>query len=149
MHSSSLASTSTSTSASAPILTNFETMPEDTQSQMQTAVVYHQPQKMRAYPQNVRKWNSQLSDCTNNCGMCVYACLCTPCFASSVANKLGEHGCCLLCCVTIGFTALRTKFRTLYGIQGDIMEDCCVMSCCFPCGLSQIAREQQILDQFL
>jgi len=97
---------------------------------------------MSAAPQNQREFSSGLFDCFSDCKSCICAFFCLPCAACKVASRMGENGCCVGCCLApVTWIALRTKLRTMYGINGSICSDYCTVACCAECAVCQLDRE--------
>jgi len=96
----------------------------------------------RAAPQNQREWTTGLCDCCADMKTCLCGYFCLPCLACSVASRLGENGCCVGCCLApVTWMAMRTKLRTMYGINGSICNDYCAVECCATCAMCQMDRE--------
>ncbi|XP_067946604.1 placenta-specific gene 8 protein-like [Watersipora subatra] len=95
-----------------------------------------------AAPQNVREFSSGLMDCFSDCSSCICGFFCLTCLACKVAGRLGENSCCVGCCLApASWLAMRTKTRTMYGINGSICNDYCALWCCAPCVICQLDRE--------
>uniref|UniRef100_A0A8C0GTI0 Uncharacterized protein n=2 Tax=Chelonoidis abingdonii TaxID=106734 RepID=A0A8C0GTI0_CHEAB len=45
------------------------------------------------------------------------------------------------CCLCGGSVAMRTLYRTKYGIPGSICSDFCTILCCHVCAVCQIKRD--------
>ncbi|KAG9492870.1 hypothetical protein GDO78_001038 [Eleutherodactylus coqui] len=91
------------------------------------------------------EWSSNLCDCCDDCGLCLFG-LCLPsCFGCYVAKKYGEN--CLLPCVPGGLTAMRTHMRLTYGIRGTVCNDALMMLCCGWCEMCRMAREMKRLQR--
>lgn len=91
---------------------------------------------------NEREWSSGICDCAQDCGACCCACCCPCCFMGMVAHGMGEN-CCLGCCVPGGMMVLRTKLRTVLGIEGSSCIDCCCGYWCGLCVACQLYREEK------
>ncbi|XP_043825725.1 placenta-specific gene 8 protein [Dromiciops gliroides] len=101
--------------------------------QVQPVVVVTQPQR-GAYPQS-SNWQTGLLDCFSDCGVCICGTFCTLCLACQVASDMNE------CCLCGASVAMRTLYRTRYGIPGSICSDFMVTTCCTVCSLCQIKRD--------
>ncbi|CAC5425994.1 unnamed protein product [Mytilus coruscus] len=117
---------------------------EETDKQMAEPVTA-QPQPIEgtllvSTVQGHRKWTTGLFDCFTDCKTCVISYFCLPCMVCNLAVKLGDCAC--MPYVVPGSTvAMRTRLRTLGGIQGSICNDCLVMGFCEPCAICQMSRE--------
>uniref|UniRef100_A0ABI7Y4T7 Placenta associated 8 n=1 Tax=Felis catus TaxID=9685 RepID=A0ABI7Y4T7_FELCA len=60
---------------------------------------------------------------------------CFMCLACQVAADMNE------CCLCGTSVAMRTLYRTRYGISGSICDDYLVTHCCPQCSLCQIKRD--------
>ncbi|KAL6489498.1 hypothetical protein MHYP_G00032390 [Metynnis hypsauchen] len=87
-------------------------------------------------------WSSNLFDCCDDCGICLCGTFIPCCLGCKIAQDHGES--CCLPYLPGALVALRTSIRDKYLISGSICDDWIVMSCCAPCGLCQMAREQQM-----
>ncbi|XP_036621416.1 placenta-specific gene 8 protein [Trichosurus vulpecula] len=96
-------------------------------------VVMTQPQR-GVYPQG-SNWQTDLLDCCSDCGVCICGTFCTPCLACQVASDMNE------CCLCGTSVAMRTLYRTRYGIPGSICGDFMATSCCLVCSLCQLKRD--------
>ncbi|KAL8570865.1 hypothetical protein ACOMHN_023538 [Nucella lapillus] len=75
-------------------------------------------------------------------GMCTYCCL--PVMMCRVSVRLNE--CPLMpCLVPCTMATIRTKVRTMGGIEGSICEDCVATCCCFMCTVCQLSREMDFM----
>ncbi|XP_071169966.1 cornifelin homolog B-like isoform X2 [Mytilus edulis] len=90
--------------------------------------------------QGHRNWTTGLFDCFSDCKTCVISYLCLPCMVCNIAVRLGD-GACMPYVVPGSTITMRTRLRTLGGIQGSICNDCLVMSFCEPCAICQMSRE--------
>ncbi|KAB0389324.1 hypothetical protein E2I00_006409, partial [Balaenoptera physalus] len=68
--------------------------------------------------------------CPGLCGI-----FCFTCLACQVASDMNE------CCLCGTSVAMRTLYRTRYGIPGSICDDYMVTLCCPLCSLCQIKRD--------
>ncbi|CAG5131971.1 unnamed protein product [Candidula unifasciata] len=82
---------------------------------------------------STRKWSALI----NLCGECCRV----PCMMVNVASSLGDKR--YLLFIPGTGAAIRFKVRILRGIQGTIMDDCLVTSCCCPCATCQMYREME------
>ena len=95
---------------------------EQQQQQQTTTVivaagaVQHGGSSTQAAPQNVRPFSSGLFGCFEDCGGCLYAHFMFPCYLCTLAGKLNES-CCVPLFLQGGLMAMRTKVRTMWGIQ--------------------------------
>ncbi|UJR14831.1 hypothetical protein I4U23_001816 [Adineta vaga] len=87
------------------------------------------------------QWHETLFGSFKPCPRSAYACLCGPCYLSQLSDRVGEHK--LACCIVPGtLLAIRTKVRTAYKIEGTLIKDCLVTSCCVgACASMQIEKE--------
>jgi Cys-rich protein (TIGR01571 family) len=112
--------------------------------QHHTVVIQQQPVMMArvpAAPQNIRDWSTGLCGCFEDCGICVFAFLCWPCYECMMASELNESACGPYLCGSLFLTGLRSKVRTMYGIRGSVMDDACCILCCPICAVTQMHRE--------
>ncbi|XP_062611147.1 placenta-specific gene 8 protein-like [Saccostrea cucullata] len=87
-----------------------------------------------------RKWSTGLFDCCSDIKSCLIGNFCFPCAVCNLASRTGE--CCLMpFCVSGGTVLMRSRIRTIGGIQGSACNDCMVLTCCGPCGVCQMQRE--------
>ncbi|XP_033739645.1 placenta-specific gene 8 protein-like [Pecten maximus] len=87
-----------------------------------------------------REWSSGLFDCFVDWKSCLLTCLFFQCAQCKNASRLGESPFTPYC--TMGGTlAMRTRLRTLGGIEGTISWDSCVLSWCEACAVCQMSRE--------
>ncbi|GFO04007.1 placenta-specific 8 [Plakobranchus ocellatus] len=100
-----------------------------------TTVVVQQP-----IIQGKRGWNTGVFDCCEDAGICLCGTFCGLCLVCQVATDMNESMC-VACCVPAPVTVLRTKWRTQNNIEGSIMNDCLLETCCGPCAACQLARE--------
>ncbi|WAR06995.1 hypothetical protein MAR_016953 [Mya arenaria] len=87
-----------------------------------------------------RDWSSGLLSCKEESCFSIYHVVCCPCLVvGSMLGRLGEpRGAAALPCV---WPLLRTKIRTLGGVRGMVLGDCCASACCPCCSLLQMSRE--------
>ncbi|XP_062611144.1 cornifelin homolog A-like [Saccostrea cucullata] len=113
---------------------------------MSTTVVVQQPtgvQDNRLMVTDIlghRQWSTGLFDCFSDIKMCLLGLCCTPCVLCHVASRTGEC-CCMPHCILGGSVILRSRIRTIGGIQGSACNDCIVLSHCGPCAVCQMERE--------
>uniref|UniRef100_A0A8C3RW48 PLAC8 protein n=1 Tax=Chelydra serpentina TaxID=8475 RepID=A0A8C3RW48_CHESE len=69
------------------------------------------------------------------CSLCLCGIFCFYCLGCQVASDMNE------CCLCGGSVAMRTLYRTRYGIPGSICSDFCTTLWCSPCSLCQIKRD--------
>ncbi|XP_037386121.1 placenta-specific gene 8 protein [Talpa occidentalis] len=80
-------------------------------------------------------WQTGLCDCFSDCGVCICGSFCFPCLCCQVAADMNE------CCLCGASVAMRTLFRSRYGIPGSICGDSLIVYCCPTCSLCQIKRD--------
>ncbi|OWK13594.1 PLAC8, partial [Cervus elaphus hippelaphus] len=71
-------------------------------------------------PQN-SNWQTGMCDCFRDCGLC--GTFCFTCLACQVAADMNE---CCLCGATV---AMRTLYRTRYGIPVNLLQYCIIRIC--------------------
>ena len=107
-------------------------------------VIIQQPVQQRSlWVANVRghrDWTSGVCDCFSDISGCCFVCCCYPCAICQLASRTGEC-LCTPCCVPSIEINLRTRIRTLGGIQGSMCDDCLIVSCCPMCAACQESRE--------
>lgn len=125
--------------------------PPPQQQQQQQVVVINQPgsQKDQGQPQNIREWSTGLCGCFEDCCSCMYAYFCFPCFMCTLAGSMNECACGPFCFDRVFTTAMRTKVRTMYGIRGSILNDCCCILCCQFCSVLQMHRELKNMGRII
>lgn len=102
------------------------------------------------------KWSSDLCSCLDDCGVCMFTCIC-PCiqFGQNTSTlEAGSGACCgKQCCLpslcwclmsSFGLCCLlqapsRKAIRKKYGILDE--SDCLITMCCSVCAICQEARE--------
>ncbi|UJR08469.1 hypothetical protein I4U23_012738 [Adineta vaga] len=90
--------------------------------------------------QGTNEWTYSLCSLFDDFNLFCYACMCWCCFRHELSSMMKEHWCIwFLNCAPL--MELRTKFRTQYAIQGSILEDCCLTTCCPVCVALQLANE--------
>ncbi|KAG8504344.1 Placenta-specific gene 8 protein, partial [Galemys pyrenaicus] len=81
----------------------------------------------------VSDWQTGLFDCCSDMGLCG---ACLPIVLScQIASDMHE------CCLCGGSIAMRTMYRTRYGIPGSIFNDYVTLAFCYPCALCQLKRD--------
>lgn len=84
-------------------------------------------------------WSHELCSCADDMKQCCFAFCCPCCFECKLYKRAGES---IWTCMCPGANfALRSKIRTAFRIQGDLINDCCVTSCCPCCSSIQVNRE--------
>ncbi|XP_052591961.1 placenta-specific gene 8 protein [Peromyscus californicus insignis] len=96
-------------------------------------VIVTQPGFVRA-PQN-SNWQTSLCDCFSDCGVCLCGTFCFMCLGCQVAADMNE------CCLCGTSVAMRTLYRTRYGIPGSICDDYMATLFCSVCSVCQIKRD--------
>ncbi|XP_064006446.1 placenta-specific gene 8 protein-like isoform X2 [Pogoniulus pusillus] len=97
------------------------------------SVVTLQPQAISVAHRNT--WQTGLTDCCTDCGVCCCGMFCYPCLGCQVAGDMGE------CCLCGTSMAMRTLYRTRYNIPGSLCSDFCVTLWCPVCSVCQIKRD--------
>ncbi|XP_070191239.1 placenta-specific gene 8 protein-like [Littorina saxatilis] len=87
-----------------------------------------------------RDFSTGLCGCFEDCGSMLCTWCCFPCMMCRLATRLNEC-CCMPFCVAGAILPMRTKVRTMGGIQGSICNDCLASVCCLPCAVCQLSRE--------
>ncbi|KAK7480200.1 hypothetical protein BaRGS_00028585 [Batillaria attramentaria] len=105
--------------------------------------VVNQPQSGQLLVQleGHRDWSTGLCGCFTDCGSCLCTYCCLPCMMCRLASRLNECPLMPYCVPGGGLIAMRTKVRTMGGIQGSICNDCMATTCCGPCVVCQLSRE--------
>ncbi|XP_028930141.1 placenta-specific gene 8 protein-like [Ornithorhynchus anatinus] len=80
-------------------------------------------------------WQSGVFGCFEDTGVCVRGTFCYLCLGCQVAKDMNEF------CLCGSSVALRTLYRTKYGIPGSILSDFLWLSCFSPCALCQLKRD--------
>ncbi|CAK8673596.1 unnamed protein product [Clavelina lepadiformis] len=122
--------------------------------QPQSTVVVQQPTTTTVtvvtQKQIKNQWSSGICDCFQDVKSCCCAFFLGNCYFGTIASRMGEN-CCVGCsgfaagCVPGGHLAMRSRFRGTHNIQGDICNDCCIVSFCLPCAMCQLSREMDRL----
>ncbi|XP_055967474.1 placenta-specific gene 8 protein-like [Sorex fumeus] len=87
-----------------------------------------------AAPQ-MSNWQTGILDCFSDFGVCLCGMFCFEYLACQVATDMGE------CCLCGTSVAMRTLYRTRYGIPGSICNDFLATYFCPLCSLCQIKRD--------
>mmetsp|Transcript_43567 Transcript_43567/g.69668 ORF Transcript_43567/g.69668 Transcript_43567/m.69668 type:complete len:121 (+) Transcript_43567:143-505(+) len=87
-----------------------------------------------------RNWSTGLLDCFDDFSSCLMGFFCLPCTVCTVASRTGEC-CCMPYFVPGGTVVMRTRIRTIGGIQGSACSDCVALSFCGACAICQMQRE--------
>ncbi|XP_045198820.1 cornifelin homolog [Mercenaria mercenaria] len=88
-----------------------------------------------------REWASGLCDCCEDQRLCWYTCACMPIVIWTLGERLGESYPCPAAWLPGTGASFRTKIRTVGGIKGSTLSDCCVIMCCSWCAVCQMTRE--------
>ncbi|XP_061177272.1 placenta-specific gene 8 protein-like [Saccostrea echinata] len=113
---------------------------------MSTTIVVQQPsvipdnRLMVTTIEGHRQWSTGLFDCFSDIKTCIIGYFCLPCTLCNLASRTGEC-CCMPYFVSGGTVVMRSRIRTIGGIQGSACNDCMVLSCCVPCAVCQMQRE--------
>jgi Cys-rich protein (TIGR01571 family) len=91
-----------------------------------------------------------LQGCMDDCGTCCYGCWCPCCLFGDNAEKLGDGGCCLNCCLYYLLAAFccnscfaapkRGRLRANHNLGEEPCGDCCTHFWCTTCAICQEAR---------
>lgn len=118
--------------------------PPQHMQQQSTTVIVNQPQAhnqlLIGSVHGHRQWSTGLCDCFSDIGTCLFTWFCYQCAMCQLASRTGECMC-VTCFVPGAEINLRTRIRTLGGIQGSMCNDCLTVACCGPCAACQEARE--------
>ncbi|KAM6440632.1 placenta-specific gene 8 protein-like [Liasis olivaceus] len=98
------------------------------------------PQVVMSQPQIVvqhqcPQWQTGLLDCCDDCGVCMCGLCCPLCLGCQIASDMDE---CCLCGLTM---AIRSVYRTKYGIPGSLLSDFFASMCCSLCTACQLKRD--------
>ena len=87
-------------------------------------------------------YRSELFDCFDDIGICIYGCCCPQCLNASNLAKLRSEDCGIFhyCCSFSPFW-IRHSVRIQRNIEIDQYDDCCTVCFCKPCAICQDARE--------
>lgn len=111
-----------------------------------------QPSAGIMFSQEGREWTTSKAGCFEHCGSCCCAFFCLWCFNCYLANKMDEAVCGPLCnplgpcCGCRFMVALRTRLRTVNGIEGSVCKDMCAYTFCACCTSAQMFRELKNTD---
>ncbi|XP_066488813.1 placenta-specific gene 8 protein [Tiliqua scincoides] len=97
-------------------------------------VIMTQPQVVVVQPQ-IRQWQTDLCDCFSDCGVCLCGAFCFQCLGCQVAADMGE------CCLCGPSMAMRSVYRTKYGIPGSLLNDFMIVFLCPHLSLCQLKRD--------
>nr|XP_028600848.1 placenta-specific gene 8 protein-like [Podarcis muralis] len=98
------------------------------------AVIMNQPQVVLAQHQSPQ-WQTDLMDCCSDCGVCLCGLFCPLILGCQIASAMDE------CCLCGSSMAMRSVYRTKYGIPGSLLGDFCAMWFCPHCALCQLKRD--------
>ncbi|XP_063165943.1 placenta-specific gene 8 protein-like [Candoia aspera] len=101
---------------------------------MNPQVVMSQPQVMVVQHQSPQ-WQSGLLDCFNDCGVCLCGSFCSMCLGCQIASDMDE------CCLCGTSMAMRSVYRTKYGIPGSLLSDFLAVLFCPLCSFCQLKRD--------
>ncbi|XP_013397869.1 placenta-specific gene 8 protein [Lingula anatina] len=88
----------------------------------------------------LRDWSSGIFGCFSDVKSCLCGLFCFPCLTCQTSTRMGEH-CCVPFMVPGGLITLRTRLRSMLGIEGTICGDCCATVWCPLCVTCQMKRE--------
>ncbi|KAL5005597.1 hypothetical protein ScPMuIL_016755 [Solemya velum] len=94
--------------------------------------------------QGHRDWTTGLFGCFSDCGSCLCTWCCLPCMLCTLSTRLGDCMC-MPYCVPGSSIAMRTRVRTLGGIQGSVCSDCVATTICGACVICQMSREMDAM----
>ncbi|XP_061439149.1 placenta-specific gene 8 protein-like [Rhineura floridana] len=97
-------------------------------------VITQQPVAVIVQPQR-GQWQTGLCDCCSDCGVCLCGTFCFWCLGCQVAADMNE------CCLCGTSMAIRSVYRTKYGIHGSLCGDFWAVLCCPSCTLCQLKRD--------
>lgn len=80
-------------------------------------------------------WQTGAFDCCGDIGICLCGTFFPLCLSCQIASDMNE------CCLCGASVAMRTKYRTRYGIPGSICSDFLLLSCFPQCALCQLKRD--------
>uniref|UniRef100_A0A8C4PNR6 Placenta associated 8 n=2 Tax=Equus asinus TaxID=9793 RepID=A0A8C4PNR6_EQUAS len=80
-------------------------------------------------------WQTGVFDCCDDLGVCLCGTFFPLCLSCQIASDMDE------CCLCGGSVAMRTLYRTRYGIPGSICDDYLCLMCCPNCTLCQLKRD--------
>ncbi|XP_044537101.1 placenta-specific gene 8 protein-like [Gracilinanus agilis] len=98
--------------------------------------VVNQPQFVATTGYGTRSdWQTGVFDCFDDCGICLCGIFCPLCLSCQIAADMNE------CCLCGASVAMRTLYRTKYGIPGSIFSDFIWFGFCPNCTLCQLKRD--------
>ncbi|XP_054996627.1 placenta-specific gene 8 protein-like [Sorex araneus] len=80
-------------------------------------------------------WQTGAFDCCSDMGVCLCGTFCALCLSCQIASDMNE------CCLCGASVAMRTLYRTRYGIPGSICNDFLMLAFCPNCALCQLKRD--------
>ncbi|XP_019321212.1 placenta-specific gene 8 protein-like isoform X1 [Panthera pardus] len=80
-------------------------------------------------------WQSGVFDCCDDLGICLCGTFFPLCLSCQIASDMNE------CCLCGASVAMRTLYRTRYGIPGSICSDFLWLGCFPHCTLCQLKRD--------
>ncbi|RMZ97577.1 cornifelin -like protein [Brachionus plicatilis] len=89
------------------------------------------------------EFSAGLCDCFSDCGKCVFAYFCFPCFACQVFTDAGECMCTPFFCPHSS-PFLRSKIRQGYRIEGQMWKDFLIFYFFGFCAMLQISNEMKL-----
>ncbi|CAI5784737.1 Hypothetical predicted protein [Podarcis lilfordi] len=113
----------------------FETIESAAWKMNPQLVITQQPQVVVIQPSQHSYWQTGLCDCFSDCGVCLCGTFCYVCLGCQVAADMNE------CCLCGTSVAMRSVYRTKYGIPGSICDDYCTLWCYPQCALCQLKRD--------
>ncbi|XP_014643329.1 PREDICTED: placenta-specific gene 8 protein-like isoform X2 [Ceratotherium simum simum] len=81
------------------------------------------------------EWQSGVFDCFDDMAICLCGTFFPLCLSCQIASDMNE------CCLWGGSVAMRTMYRTRYGIPGSICNDCLCLTFFPTCTLCQLKRD--------
>ncbi|XP_005857444.1 PREDICTED: placenta-specific gene 8 protein [Myotis brandtii] len=83
----------------------------------------------------VSDWQTGTFDCCADIGICLCGTFFPLCLSCQIASDMNE------CCLCGASVAMRTLYRTRYGIPGSICNDSLMLMCFPQCTLCQLKRD--------
>uniref|UniRef100_A0A8I3PCD1 Placenta associated 8 n=5 Tax=Canis lupus TaxID=9612 RepID=A0A8I3PCD1_CANLF len=80
-------------------------------------------------------WQTGMFDCFDDLGICLCGAFCPLCLSCQIASDMNE------CCLCGASVAMRTLYRTRFGIPGSIFSDFLWLGCFPLCTLCQLKRD--------
>ncbi|XP_070228725.1 placenta-specific gene 8 protein [Bos mutus] len=80
-------------------------------------------------------WQTGTFDCFDDIGICLCGAFFPLCLSCQIASDMNE------CCLWGSSVAMRTMYRTRYGIPGSICKDCLCLTFLPLCALCQLKRD--------